>query len=115
MERLALPPDTDFAIPQNAVDLGNDLRGIVGRRHAQQVVLLEILRRKAAQPLPDLIGEPVQICVAIHVQARQQLHQVKDIRDHRRVEAGLRLVQTVHHVRNHVPEPPPQIFSPARQ
>ena len=76
------------------------------------------LRSCAVKPhsrCSDLVGETVQVGVAIDVQARQQLHQVEDIRDHRRVEARLRLIQTVHHVRDHVPEPLPQIFGSARQ
>src|SRR6266851_1299400 len=95
---------------EQVVHLSDDLRGICRCSDTQEVVLLESLSRVVAQPLLDLLRKAVQLLVSSDIEAGQYLHQVEDVGDQRGMKARLRLVQAIHHVRDHFSEPLPQIF-----
>jgi hypothetical protein len=71
--------------------------------------------RIVAEPLLDLFCKAIQILIALNIEAWKNLHQVEDIGHQRRVEAGFRLVQPIHHVGDHLAQPIPQILGAASQ
>lgn len=46
-------------LAQNSIHLRQDLGGIIRRRRAQDLVLLEIARSESAAPIPDLFVSEV--------------------------------------------------------
>ena len=68
-----------LAAVQETVHLRHDVRRVCRRGDAQEVVLFEILRRVVAEPLLDLVCKPIQILVALSIQARKNLYQVEDV------------------------------------
>ena len=64
---------------QETVHLRDDVRRIRCRGDAQEIVLLEVLRRVVAQPLLDLLRKSIQVRIAIDIEAWQNLHQVEDV------------------------------------
>ena len=91
-----------LAAAQQAIHFGHDVGGIGGRRHTQQVMLLQVLSGVVAKPLFDLLRKAVQVRVAVDVESRQDLHQVQNIGDQGAVEARLRLVEPIDHVSDHL-------------
>ena len=54
-------------------------------------MLFEILRRVVAESLLDLFREPIQILIALNVEARKNLYQLEDIGHQRMRGSGTRV------------------------
>jgi hypothetical protein len=81
-----------FTLPHHDVHLVQQRSGIAGGGDAEDVALLQLMRRIGAEPVANLRREAVQLLVLADVELRQQVDQVEDVGYERRMESRFRFV-----------------------